>query len=202
LENFQPIRQLHNQIAAEYKTSAKYHFIGYLLHSEKIYELDGLKSGPSLIGFLEEGKDWISVASLRINDVIKVLLNNNYKFHLFALVADRKEILKDNLNKDKAIRSEIERRLGLNIEHKVNEEEKEKYKEVLAKLSEEKTTLQSMYNIVKVSIEKAEAEIDAEEKRRQEQDKEIRKKNYDYIPFLLSMLNTLGKHKHKKDLKP
>lgn len=148
-----------------------------------------------MVGFLEEGKDWISVASLRINDAIKMLLNNNCHFHLFALVADHKEIVKDNLDKDMAIKSEIERRLGLSVKHELTEEEKSKHKEVLTKLSQDKITLKSMHNIVKVSIEKAEMQIEAEEKRRQEQNKEISKKNHDYIPFLLSMLNTLGKHK-------
>ena len=179
-----------------------YHFIGYTLHSGKVYELDGLKSGPTLIGFLEEGKDWISVLKSKVNNKMKMLTENDSNFHLFALVTDIKEAViifitqtEDNLQKDKAIKSEIEKKLELPIELEISAEEKIKYKDVLEKLSDDKTTLQSMYNIVKVSITKEESDIKTEEERRKKQYDECIKRGFNYIPFLLSMLNSIGRQK-------
>lgn len=190
LENAEAIRKAHNQAAASRETSTKYHFIAYTHNSGKVYELDGLKSGPGLVGFLEEGKDWVSVASLRVNDAIRLLADNNCEFHLFALVPDRTQpasVLHTQAADNLAGSETVGRKA----------EAGEKWEGEVGSLPREKGALQSRHGVVKERIGKAEAEVQAEEERRQAQCEDIKRRSHDYIPFLLGMLNAIGRYNSK-----
>ena len=39
-----------------------FHFVGYVPHNGKVYELDGLQSGPIEVGTVPEGKNWLETA--------------------------------------------------------------------------------------------------------------------------------------------
>lgn len=64
LSNFEGIRKRHNSISnnndnTEQGYEQYQHFVSYVLHKDNIYELDGLQSGPILIGKADEG-NWLN----------------------------------------------------------------------------------------------------------------------------------------------
>mmetsp|Transcript_4184 Transcript_4184/g.6007 ORF Transcript_4184/g.6007 Transcript_4184/m.6007 type:complete len:308 (-) Transcript_4184:1842-2765(-) len=76
-----------------------FHFVAYLPFGNKVYELDGLQSGPILIGELEdESKMWYSIARAAIQK--RMDASPEIKFNLMAVVGDRRTLLEDQLAKD------------------------------------------------------------------------------------------------------
>merc|ERR1712087_388164 len=68
VSNIEAIRKAHNsfrhQSSFEFvqdkdaKGEDAFHFIGYICHEGRVYELDGLKPGPILIGEVPAGQSW------------------------------------------------------------------------------------------------------------------------------------------------
>jgi len=76
-----------------------FHFVAYLPFGNKVYELDGLQSGPILIGELEdESEKWYSIARKAIQQ--RMDASPEIKFNLMAVVGDRRTLLEDQLSKD------------------------------------------------------------------------------------------------------
>lgn len=82
ISNSEPIRTTHNSFARaepfvmeESKAATDkddvFHFIAYVPFGGKVYELDGLKKGPILLGEQGEGGDWLSVARPAITQRIE-----------------------------------------------------------------------------------------------------------------------------------
>jgi len=73
ISNSDRIRDVHNSFAraepflneqvkaANAEKEDAHHFIAFLPFNGKVYELDGLKAGPILIGNIPEGGDWMNV---------------------------------------------------------------------------------------------------------------------------------------------
>lgn len=69
VSNSEPIRKAHNSFRRQSsfeivqekneKGEDPFHFIGYICHAGSVYELDGLKKGPILIGQAGEGTAWV-----------------------------------------------------------------------------------------------------------------------------------------------
>lgn len=68
-----------------------YHFIAYVPHKGRLYELDGLKAGPVDHG--QCGEDWISEARPLIQDRIAKHGGTEITFNLMAVVADKAQAL-------------------------------------------------------------------------------------------------------------
>jgi len=77
-----------------------YHFIAYVPHTDgKIYELDGLQSGPTVVGTYSEKRenvskmsdmDWLVVARSAIQKRIGMYSKSEIKFNLLAVVKDKR----------------------------------------------------------------------------------------------------------------
>lgn len=101
------------------ETPDSYHFIGYVLACGKVWELDGLKSGPLEVGELPSSSNvdgW--------EDVVRPALRlkmakyggdatGSIQFNLLALVQDRYEAKSDELEHLKRDKMAIERRLKM-----------------------------------------------------------------------------------------
>eukprot|EP00592_Proboscia_alata_P014721 CAMPEP_0194394242 /NCGR_PEP_ID=MMETSP0174-20130528/123749_1 /TAXON_ID=216777 /ORGANISM="Proboscia alata, Strain PI-D3" /LENGTH=363 /DNA_ID=CAMNT_0039190023 /DNA_START=72 /DNA_END=1163 /DNA_ORIENTATION=- len=87
-----------------------FHFVAYVPHkaSGKVYELDGLKGGPILLGEYDttKGDAWWNVARQAIQTRIEQFGSSEIKFNLMAMVGDKRVMLQDR------IKSAEEQKLG------------------------------------------------------------------------------------------
>mmetsp|Transcript_15876 Transcript_15876/g.20352 ORF Transcript_15876/g.20352 Transcript_15876/m.20352 type:complete len:352 (+) Transcript_15876:124-1179(+) len=67
-----------------------YHFVAYIPHNDKVFELDGLKKGPIVLGAPEEGKTWLDIARPAIQERILKYSQSEIRFNLLGLVKNRK----------------------------------------------------------------------------------------------------------------
>ncbi|KAJ7505155.1 cysteine proteinase [Mycena galericulata] len=91
-----------------------YHFIGYVPAYGKVWELDGLKSGPLEVGELAddvEGKTWMDVVRPALRMKMQKYGGNSIRFSLLALVDSLYERTSDALEFLKRERAALQRRM-------------------------------------------------------------------------------------------
>jgi ubiquitin carboxyl-terminal hydrolase L5 len=89
-----------------------YHFIGYVPYAGKVWELDGLKSGPLEVGEIpaESSRGWMDVARPALRR--KMQKYGDVRVNLLAIVQDQYEKLSDELEMLKREKTVFERRLN------------------------------------------------------------------------------------------
>lgn len=105
IENSEAIRTAHNSFArpetfvtneqVATKDDDVFHFIAYVPYGGRVYELDGLKSGPIDLGAVNES--WLATARTAIEARIAQYAAKEIKFNLMAIVRDRRAVLNDKL---------------------------------------------------------------------------------------------------------
>lgn len=97
-----------------------YHFIGYVPAYGKVWELDGLKTGPLEVGELADGegedKTWMDVVRPALR---RKMQKNNIRFSLLALVDGVYERASDELEFRKRERMALQRRMPEGWESRV-----------------------------------------------------------------------------------
>jgi len=73
-----------------------YHFVGYVPVDGSLYELDGLKPGPILLGDCTL-ENWLEKARPAIQERIKKYSEKEVRFNLLAIVKDRTQVYKEEL---------------------------------------------------------------------------------------------------------
>lgn len=94
-----------------------YHFIGYVPAHGKVWELDGLKSGPLEVGELIDGASWMDIARPALRMKMQRYGGNaddagNIRFSLLALVDDEYIRASDRLQMLQREKVSLERRLA------------------------------------------------------------------------------------------
>uniref|UniRef100_A0A915CUU4 Ubiquitin carboxyl-terminal hydrolase n=1 Tax=Ditylenchus dipsaci TaxID=166011 RepID=A0A915CUU4_9BILA len=99
LSNSEEIRKVHNSFSHEHyfemdfgkgSKDENYHFITYIPVSGQIYELDGLREAPVVVGSIKEGEDWLKVVTPVINQRIEKYSAGEIHFNLMAVISDLK----------------------------------------------------------------------------------------------------------------
>ncbi|XP_035824562.1 ubiquitin carboxyl-terminal hydrolase isozyme L5 isoform X2 [Aplysia californica] len=100
LSNSDTIREVHNSFARQQmfefdeklakKDDDVFHFVSYLPIDGRLYELDGLKSGPIDLGAIPAETDWIDVVRPVIEKRMQKYSADEIHFNLMAVVSDRK----------------------------------------------------------------------------------------------------------------
>lgn len=114
ISNQETLRKVHNSFARESsfdfvdddKSKNKedsFHFVAFVNHKGKVYELDGLREGAMLVGAVESGKDWLDVVRPELQGRMERFQagKSEIRFNLLSISQDpaagpEKEILKLN----------------------------------------------------------------------------------------------------------
>lgn len=73
-----------------------FHFVAYVPLNNAVYELDGLQSGPIVVGSVEEEKNWLSIAREAIQERMTAG-GDHVKFNLMAVIQDKRIKLKETI---------------------------------------------------------------------------------------------------------
>jgi ubiquitin carboxyl-terminal hydrolase L5 len=102
------VRTAHNSFAAQNPFASEekrmatkdddlYHFIAYVPVAGKLYELDGLKAGPVLLGELVDGVSWTEAVQPHIAARIERYSSAEIRFNLMAVVGSRLDALREQI---------------------------------------------------------------------------------------------------------
>jgi len=101
IENSEAIRTAHNSFArpepfvsqetVATKDDDVFHFVAYVPRFGRVYELDGLKSGPIDLG--DQADSWLATARAAISQRIDAYAASEIKFNLMAVVRDRRAVI-------------------------------------------------------------------------------------------------------------
>lgn len=102
LTNASQIRSVHNSFSkstlfeldskSQTKDEDVYHFVAYAPIDGRLYELDGLKSGPIDLGAIGSEQNWVDVVRPVIESRMQKYSEGEIHFNLMAIVSDRKMI--------------------------------------------------------------------------------------------------------------
>jgi len=107
LSNSDTIRDVHNSFARQQmfefdekpakKDDDVFHFVSYLPIDGRLYELDGLKSGPIDLGAIPDKSDWLEAVKPVIEKRMQKYSTDEIHFNLMAVVSDRKRTFTNKL---------------------------------------------------------------------------------------------------------
>ncbi|CAD7082817.1 unnamed protein product [Hermetia illucens] len=108
LSNASQIRTVHNSFARQtlFELDSKnqnkdedvFHFIGYIPIDGRLYELDGLKSGPVDLGPVGANQNWVDVVRPIIEKRMLKYSEGEIHFNLMAIVSDRQMIYQKKID--------------------------------------------------------------------------------------------------------
>eukprot|EP00178_Gracilaria_changii_P003259 TRINITY_DN1478_c0_g1_i1.p1 TRINITY_DN1478_c0_g1~~TRINITY_DN1478_c0_g1_i1.p1 ORF type:complete len:332 (+),score=80.36 TRINITY_DN1478_c0_g1_i1:27-998(+) len=107
VSNSEVIRAAHNSFAPQHQFVVEdsqsvekddpFHFVAFIPHQGKVYELDGLQEGPREHGTYNDSTDWLDVATPVISQRMDEYSGNEIRFNVMMLVEDPRERLQAEL---------------------------------------------------------------------------------------------------------
>ena len=183
-----------------------YHFISYVPHEGKLYELDGLKGGPICLGEIDGGADgehgdWLAAVRPVIQRRIGQYTSKEIRFNLMAVVANRRDRLV-------AAQARIEKERNMTVGKVQARSGKLPTPEELTKLADDheepppmgevdvdrRTVDELLIALAHVTRKSAKAQeaIDAEDARVAQWRHENVRRRHDYAPFVAAYLKKLA----------
>jgi ubiquitin carboxyl-terminal hydrolase L5 len=80
------------------KSEDVYHFISYVPCNGVVYELDGLRDGPIIIGSIPEGANWLDVARPAVQQRMGLFAASETHFALMKIVRKPLSVLEEKLS--------------------------------------------------------------------------------------------------------
>ncbi|KAG5182266.1 ubiquitin carboxyl-terminal hydrolase [Tribonema minus] len=180
ISNSDTIRAVHNSYARQDpflhekddddddKGKDAFHFIAYVPHRGRVYELDGLKQGPIELG---EGADWLMVAAPAIQERIARYASSEIRFNLLALVQNKAEAAEAAIAKAEAEKAEVDAKVaGGDID----------------------PDLEQLQNRLAAAIANSRAVLSAEQEKRKRWRAENARRKHNYVPFAIALLRALA----------
>lgn len=108
--NSDKIREVHNSFARQdpfvveddgvsgVGSEDVFHFVSYVPHNNKLYELDGLQEGPICFGDCTD-EDWVSKAKAEIQKRIEKYAASEVRFNVMAVVKDKIDVITEDIEK-------------------------------------------------------------------------------------------------------
>lgn len=140
-----------------------FHFVAYIPQNGTVYELDGLQSGPIVVGQYDQSQDWLSVARTAIQER---MVGDAIKFNLMAVLQDKRVVLKDRLEKgDETARFPLEMEETKRAQWKLeNQRRRHNYVPLCVSLLKELAKAGKLEGLVKGATEKKQQQRAAKRK--------------------------------------
>lgn len=192
--NSVPIRKAHNGFARpepflfESKVATEdddvFHFVAYVPHNGKVYEIDGLQEGPIFLGEFDKSKNesWTDVATPVIQERMAKAQTqgSDIKFNLLAIVKERQAVLMAEIEADTARIERINTKIGGGAggDDPVTPEEQ-------GKLEEKKDEIEE-------KLEMAQAMLETEKEKRISWKEENERRRFNFVPLVYNILHRLA----------
>jgi len=225
LGNSELIRKAHNsfrqQSSFEMEKDDKdekgdaFHFVGYVCVDNKVYELDGLKAGPILVGDAPASGPWFETARVEIQRRIEMYSQTaaagggeakaELRFNLMAITASKLAAAQNKLEMNRYLRQRVNISLvsqgeEVTLEDEVDDDEAPADIPSFEDLSaRDIADLKKMVETCTNEIAALEPVVEEEQKRRAKWAKENALRRFDLVPLALCALRHLAR---KKELMP
>lgn len=215
ISNDATIREVHNSFARQSSfdfvqdkddKDDAFHFIGYVPHKGKVYELDGLQEGPIEIGTIGDA-GWLSTVKPEIQQRMQKYQtegSGEIRFNLLAITDDpaypvEQEILKLRHQRQTANIKMVSFGEDIFLEDEVEDDDAPDGVMTFEELPDDIAELKKIVADATDQIKAAQAKIAEHLQRRETWRKENQRRRHDYVPFILCALKHLAK---KGKLKP
>eukprot|EP00929_Paragymnodinium_shiwhaense_P112837 TRINITY_DN81105_c0_g1_i1.p2 TRINITY_DN81105_c0_g1~~TRINITY_DN81105_c0_g1_i1.p2 ORF type:complete len:370 (-),score=125.10 TRINITY_DN81105_c0_g1_i1:192-1301(-) len=189
-----------------------FHFIGYICHAGKVYELDGLKPGPILVGDVPAGQSWLEPVRLEIQRRIEAYSSKaaekaddkggmELRFNLMTISSCRMREAEKRLDRQRFLRqraniSLVSRGEDVTLEDEVDDDDAPADIPSFEELSEKEIPdVQTIIAGCNSAIAKEQEVIDAEKKKRSKWAKENNLRRHDLVPLALTAMRHLARRK-------
>lgn len=219
ISNSEPIRKAHNSFRQQSsfeivqdkddKGDDAFHFVGYVCHEGKVYELDGLKRGPVLIGEAPPGDcAWAEKAREEVKRRIEAYASTvssaeqssgELRFQLMAVVGNRileaeQKIERERYLRQRANISLVSRGEEVELTDEVDDDDAPADLPSFEELSErEIPALKVLVEKCTSTIAELSAQIENEKKKRQKWEKENALRRCDLVPLALCAMRHLAR---------
>jgi ubiquitin carboxyl-terminal hydrolase L5 len=151
-----------------------YHFVAYIPFNGIVYELDGLKAGPIILGATSSDATWLSVATPAIEERMLRYSSNEVSFALLNICPKRTLLIKNE------------------IEFKSSE---------LSSLdSDTSITNESVKAVLMEDIRNLTEQLNEEDMKIHRQTEENKRRRHGYMPFMVTLLRILSEKGKLKDM--
>jgi len=204
------IRTVHNSFARpepfiyddkkdEGEEEDAFHFIGFVPVNGNLYELDGLKPGPILLGECDMN-NWLSKVKPVIEERIKRYSEKEIRFNLLGLIQNRQDVLTKELgalqSRTVKLEAEISKRNASQASAAMDTSESEPSS--FSSSSEEE--LKQMLSLVEEEQKQTQQQIIQEQNKFKAWKNENVRRRHNYIPFIFNLLKILAEKGKLNDL--
>jgi ubiquitin carboxyl-terminal hydrolase L5 len=188
-----------------------FHFVGFVCVHGKVYELDGLKGGPILIGDAPAAGAWIETARTEIQRRIETYTQKaasaggedamELRFNLMSITTSKLAEAKKKVEMSRYLRQRVNISLvsqgeEVTLEDEVDDDEAPaeipSFEELSAK---DVAELKKMVETCSKEISDLSVVVDAEKSRRAKWDKENARRRFDLVPLALCAMRHLARKK-------
>lgn len=189
------IRNIHNSFnrpepfvmesRAATKDDDVFHFIAYVPVGGQVWELDGLKAGPILLGDCTND-NWTDVAKTALRERIERYAKSEVHFALMALIENQKLVAERDLASAEVTQQRIQKLLAGEADDAMQTDDQEALPSDPAELKTQLAQVQARTVELKATIEREEARF-------QGWKEENIRRRHNYVPFMFNLLKVLAK---------
>jgi len=219
ISNLEPIRKAHNSFRQQSsfeivqekdgKGEDAFHFIGYICHNGKVYELDGLKPGPVLIGDAPAGDlAWAELAREEVKRRIEEYAqtagssegeSGELRFQLMAVVTNKiqeaeKKIARERFIRQRAVISLMSKGEEVELDEEIDDDDAPadipSHEQLFEK---EVSALKGLIAKCGATIDSISKDIEGERKKRQKWVAENALRRSDLVPLALCAMRHLAR---------
>ena len=202
ISNSDLIRNTHNSFANQEpfefiqrkkdKKGDAYHFVSYIHFNGRIFELDGLQTGPICHGECNEN-EWVECIKPILASRMEEYSTSEIRFNLLAIVDNKRDLLKKQLNsfvlKIVAVKTKL---ISLDQDIDGDEMESEFNEEYFSLLSDDIQVLKDELSMLQGEKKKIDEELAIENKKYEQWKLENQRRKHNYIPFIFNLLEKLA----------